>query len=237
LYHLAYGKHSLKIKPRNFIIDLPQIKALLGIATPGIFQFVIASGSWIYLAHLVAVTGGDNGSAGYQTALRLMMFFMLPAWGLSNAVATLVGQNLGAGELQRAHDSVMTTVKYNVSFSLAVTAIFFLFGKWMVSFFTTDPEVIAVAITAMRIMSVGFIVYALGMVMINTFNGAGDTWTPTYVNLAGFWLFQMPLAWLLAMHLKMGPEGVFIAIPVAETGISIASFILFKRGKWKKIKV
>ncbi len=236
-YHLFYGKHQLKIRISHFKPDFPVIKSLVGIATPGIFQFVIASCSWVFLAQLVATTGGDNGSAGYQTALRLMMFFMLPAWGMSNAASTLVGQNLGAQRIDRAEESVMKTVRYNVLFMLFVTVLFFFFGNWLVSFFTQDEAIKAVGRQALRIMSTGYIFYGIGMVMINTFNGAGDTWTPTWVNLCGFWLFQVPLAWFLAKHLSMGPEGVFIAIPVAETAISIAAFILFKKGRWKKTKV
>ncbi|HEY8387718.1 MAG TPA: MATE family efflux transporter, partial [Parasegetibacter sp.] len=213
------------------------IKSIIKIATPGILQFVIASCSWIFLAQLVATTGGDDGSAGYQTALRLMMFFLLPAWGMSNAASTLVGQNLGAGELKRAEDSVMKTVKYKIIYMLIITLAFFFLGDWMVSFFTTDENVIIVAKRAMRIISTAFVFYGVGTVMIHAFNGAGDTWTPTYLNFAGFWLFQIPLAWLLAKYFAMGPDGVFIAIPVAETSITIAAFILFRQGKWKKTKV
>ncbi|WP_118973593.1 MATE family efflux transporter [Taibaiella koreensis] len=237
VYHLFKGKHQLKIKIGHFIPDFKVIRALVGIATPGIFQFVIASCSWIFLAELVATTGGDAGSAGYQTALRLMMFFMLPAWGLSNAAATLVGQNLGAQNVQRAEQSVMKTVKYNVLFMLAVSIIFFLLGGWLVSFFSNDESIRSVARTALMIMSTGFIFYGIGMVMINAFNGSGDTWTPTWVNLFGFWTFQIPLAYLLAKYLEWGPKGVFVSIPVAETAITIAAFILFKRGRWKKKKV
>jgi putative MATE family efflux protein len=237
LYHLLNGKHQLTIKLSHFKPDFKVIKSLVSIATPGIFQFVIASCSWIFLAQLVATTGGDEGSAGYQTALRLMMFFMLPAWGLSNAASTLVGQNLGAKDIQRAEDAVMRTVKYNVLFMLCVSLIFFFLSDWLVSFFTTEPAIIAVAKQALHIMSIGFVFYGIGMVMINAFNGAGDTWTPTWVNLFGFWLFQIPFAYLLAKHLHMGPKGVFIAIPMAEAAITIAAFILFKRGKWKHKRV
>jgi len=237
VYHLFGSKHQMKIRLSHFIPDFKVIRSLVGIATPGIFQFVIASCSWIFLAELVATTGGDTGSAGYQTALRLMMFFMLPAWGLSNAASTLVGQNLGAQNVQRAEESVMKTVKYNVLFMLAVSIVFFMLGGWLVSFFSNDPAVCAVARTALMIMSAGFVCYGVGMVMINAFNGAGDTWTPTWVNLFGFWTFQIPLAYLLARYMEWGPKGVFVAIPVAETAITIAAFILFKKGRWKKIKV
>ena len=237
VYHLFSGNNVLKIKIAYFAPDFKQIKALVKIAAPGILQFVIASCSWIFLAQLVATTGGDNGSAGYQTALRIMMFFILPAWGLSNAAATLVGQNLGAKQIERAEKSVFTTAKYNVIFMATIMVITLCFGKYIISFFTNDEMVRTVAVEALQIMSVGFIFYGIGMVLINTFNGAGDTWTPTGINFFGFWLFQIPLAYVLAKHFNMGPTGVFIAIPVAETAITLAGIFFYKRGKWKRIQV
>lgn len=237
VYHLVSGKSLLKIHLPYFKPHFEQIKALLKIATPGIFQFIIASCSWIFLAQLVATTGGDHGSAGYQTALRLMMFFMLPAWGMSNSAATLVGQNLGAKQLDRAEQSVMKTAKYIVIYMISVMLFTFIGGYYFISFFTNDKQVQEVALQALQIMCLGYIFYGIGMVLISTFNGAGDTWTPTWVNFFGFWLFQIPLAFLLAKHFNMGPTGVFIAIPVAETGIAIAGYILFKKGRWKTIKV
>ncbi|ROH96723.1 MATE family efflux transporter [Chryseobacterium daecheongense] len=237
LYHLFIADSQVRIKTEYFKPDFTLIRSVIKIATPGIFQFVIASCSWIILAQLVATTGGENASAGYQTALRLMMFFMLPAWGLSNAASTLVGQNMGANEMLRAEQSVMKTVKYNVIFMLAVSLIFFILGDFLVSFFTQEEMIKSFAKNALHIMSVGFIFYGIGMVMINAFNGAGDTWTPTWVNFFGFWLFQIPLAYLLSKYLDMGPKGVFISIPAAETLITIVAFILFKKGKWKTIKV
>lgn len=237
VYHLFYGKGLLRLAARHFKIDMEIIRSVIKIATPGIFQFVIASCSWIVLARLVAVTGGEDGSAGYQTALRLMMFFMLPAWGLSGAASTLVGQNLGADAPDRAESCVIKTVQYNMIFMLIVSLVFFLLGDWLVSFFSEVETVRDTAKTAMYIMAAGFIFYGVGMVMINAFNGAGDTWTPTRINFFGFWLFQIPLAYLLAMHFEMGATGVFVAIPVAESAITIVSFILFKKGKWKMKKV
>lgn len=237
LWHLLKGDGVIKIKSHHWKIDFPVIKNLIAIAAPGILQFVIGSCSWIFLAQLVAKTGGDHGSAGYQTAIRLMMFFFLPAWGLSNAAATLVGQNLGANQLQRAEESVLKTTWYNIIFMACVTVLFLSCGHWFVSFFTNDEQVRQVAIKALRIISTGYIFYGVGMVMINAFNGAGDTWTPTWINLFGFWLFQIPLAYLLARYLNWGPTGVFAAIPISETSITIASFILFKKGKWKTKKV
>ncbi|MDH5035394.1 MATE family efflux transporter [Chryseobacterium cucumeris] len=237
LYHLLVADTQIRIKLPYFKPNYSLIKSIIKIATPGIFQFVIASCSWIFLAELVATTGGENASAGYQTALRLMMFFMLPAWGLSNAASTLVGQNMGANEMLRAEQSVMKTVKYNVIFMLVVSLIFLFMGNFLVSFFTQEMAIKDFAKNALQIMSIGFIFYGIGMVMINAFNGAGDTWTPTWVNLFGFWLFQIPLAYFLSKYLDLGPKGVFISIPAAETLITIVAFILFKKGKWKTIKV
>jgi putative MATE family efflux protein len=237
LYHLLIADTQIRIQSKYFKPDFEIIKSVIKIATPGIFQFVIASCSWIFLAQLVATTGGENASAGYQTALRLMMFFLLPAWGLSNAASTLVGQNMGANEMLRAEQSVMKTVKYNVIFMVTVSIIFFFMGDFLVGFFTNEPEIKTIATNALHIMAVGFIFYGIGMVMINAFNGAGDTWTPTWVNLCGFWLFQIPLAYFLSKYFGMGPKGVFISIPVTETLITIVAFILFKKGKWKTVKV
>lgn len=237
LYHLFNGRGILKIIPSYFIPDLEQIKALIKIAAPGVLQFVIASCSWIFLAQLVATTGGDHGSAGYQTALRIMMFFILPAWGLSNAAATLVGQNLGAKKIERAEKSVFTTAKYNVIFMAIITVITLVFSSSLISFFTNDLIIQKIAVEALQTMCLGYVFYGIGMVLINTFNGAGDTWTPTMINFFGFWLFQIPLAYLLAKYYKLGPTGVFIAIPIAETAITLASIVLYKRGKWKRIKV
>ncbi|TDE46840.1 MATE family efflux transporter [Flavobacterium rhamnosiphilum] len=237
LYHLFNGRGILKIIPSYFIPDLEQIKALVKIAAPGVLQFVIASCSWIFLAQLVATTGGDHGSAGYQTALRIMMFFILPAWGLSNAAATLVGQNLGAKKIERAEKSVFTTAKYNVIFMAIITVITLIFSRSLISFFTNDLIIQKIAVEALQTMCLGYVFYGIGMVLINTFNGAGDTWTPTMINFFGFWLFQIPLAYLLSKYYKMGPTGVFIAIPIAETAITLASIVLYKRGKWKRIKV
>jgi putative MATE family efflux protein len=237
LYHLFNGKNIIKVHLAYLKPQWEQIKAILKVAIPGILQFVIGSCSWIFLAELVATTGGDHGSAGYQTSIRLVMFFLLPAWGMSNAAATLVGQNLGAKEFSRAEESVLKTVKYNVIYMGGVTLITFLAGGYLTAFFTNDVQVKEVATQALRILSAGYIFYGIGMVMMSAFNGAGDTWTTTWVNFFGFWLFQVPLAYVLDKHFKMGITGVFIAIPIAETSMAIASYFLFKTGRWKKVKV
>lgn len=237
LYHLAKGSGNLKVKLAYLKPHFDQIKAIVKVAAPAVLQFVIASCSWIFLAELVATTGGDHGSAGYQTALRLMMFFMLPAWGLSNAAATLVGQNMGAKQMDRAEKSVFTTMKYSVIFMAVVMLLFLSLGHLFASFFTEDKQVIAVATEALRILSYGFVLYGIGMVLISAFNGSGDTWTPTKINVVAFWFFQIPFAYFLAKYLEMGPTGVFIAIPVAEAGITLASYLIFKKGNWKKTAV
>jgi putative MATE family efflux protein len=237
VWHLFNGRNMLKIVFAYFTPDWEQIRAIIKIASPAVLQFVIASCSWIFMTQLVASTGGDIGSAGYQTAMRLMMFFLLPAWGLSNSAATMVGQNLGAKESGRAEQAVLKTAKYNAIYMCLVMVISLVGAEMLTAFFTNDIEVQKVAVEALRIIALGYVFYGIGMVMINAFNGAGDTWTPTKVNFVGFWLFQIPLAYLLAKYFEMGPTGVFIAIPVSETMITITGFILFKRGKWKTVKV
>lgn len=237
LYNLFNGKGMLKIAATYLIPDREQIKSLVSIAAPAMLQFVIASCSWIFLAELVATTGGDTGSAGYQSALRIMMFFMLPAWGLSGAAATLVGQNLGAQQVDRAERSVLVTAKFSLIYMGAIMVICLLAADTMMGFFTNDPRVHTIAVQAIRILSAGYLFYGIGMVLLNAFNGAGDTTTPTWINFFGFWLFQIPMAYLLAKQLNWGPTGVFWAIPIAETAMSIVSFIMFKRGRWKRIQV
>ncbi len=233
LYHLFWGNGKIRIRMKHFVLDMPIIRSLTKISLPAIFQFVIASCSWIILARLVAITGGDEGSAGYQTALRLMMFFMLPAWGLSGAASTLVGQNLGAKLPERAEASVMKTVQFNVWYMVLVSVIFFALADPLVTIFTGSPEVRGVAKTAMYIMASGFVFYGVGMVLLNAFNGSGDTWTPTKINFVGFWLFQIPLAYVMAVYFRMGDTGVFWAVPIAESAITVATYFIFRKGKWK----
>ena len=237
LYHLFHGTNQMKLSVRHIKFDWAIIKSLVGIASPGTLQFIIGSCSWIVLARLVAETGHSEASAGYQTAIRIVIFFLLPAWGMSNAAATLVGQNLGARQPERAESSVIATAKYNTIFMALVSVLFLSAAGPIVSLFTTEPAVRQIAVQALRIISFGYIFYGIGMVMANAFNGAGDTWTPTIINLFGFWVFQIPLALLLAKTFALGPTGVFIAIPVAETSITIAAYILFRKGKWKKVNI
>lgn len=236
LYHLFDGKGIIRMRIAYFLPDWKQIRQVIGIATPGTIQFLVASGSWIVLTAIVAKSG-EAASAGYITAIRIVMFFILPAWGLSNAAATLVGQNLGAGLPERAEESVLKTAKYNAIFMGVVTLVFFLTAPYIVGFFAEKEETRRIAKEAMLIISSGYIFYGIGMVMANAFNGAGDTRTPTVINAFGFWAFQIPLAFFLSGTLALGATGAFIAIPVAETAIAAAAFIMFRKGRWKRVKV
>lgn len=236
-YHLFKGDGVLQFQKRHFLWDQEQIKSIVRIGWPATLQFLIASGSWIVLTRLVAETGGTDASAGFQIALRNFVFFILPAWGLSNAAATLVGQNLGAGQIDRAEKSVLITAKYNAIF-MGFVMFLFLFGAHpIIHFFTADEAVAGFGVLAMQILGTGFIFYGIGMVMIQALNGAGDTKTPTLINFVCFWLFQIPLAYALSTGVNLNSTGAFVAIPVAETLIALLAWYFFKRGKWKEVKV
>lgn len=237
-YYLFWNKKgAINLGKEHFIIDFPLMKSLVKIAWPATFQFIIASGSWIVLSQLVAVTGGTHASAGYQVAIRNVVFFILPAWGLSNAAATLVGQNLGAKQPGRAEKSVMLTTKYNALFMSFVMLLFIFFAKPIISIFTQVPEDLHFGAQSLQIMGTGYIFYGIGMVMIQALNGAGDTRTPTRINLICFWFFQIPLAYFLVKVLKTGVAGAFISIPIAETALALAAWYYFKKGKWKEVKI
>ncbi len=236
-YHLFKGSGILKFHAYHFNWDGKIIRSIINIASPATIQFVIASGSWIVLARLVAETGGTTASAGYQIAIRNVVFFILPAWGLSNAAATLVGQNLGAKQPHRAEQSVLITAKYNAIFMGIVMLLFLFFATPIIRIFTQDAAVVEFGARALQIMGAGYIFYGLGMVMIQALNGAGDTKTPTIINLVCFWAFQIPLAYFLANGLGWKSTGAFIAIPIAETLIALIAWYYFKKGKWKEVKV
>jgi len=237
VYHLIKGTSNVRIKAKHFKFEWTMMKMLIKIAWPATFQFLIASGSWIVLAALVAKTGGTSASAGYQVALRNVVFFILPAWGLSNAAATLVGQNLGAKQPERAEQSVLMTAKYNAFFMSAVMLMFMFFASPIIGVFTNDPDVHHTGTLALRIIACGYTFYGIGMVMAQALNGAGDTKTATLINFFGFWIFQIPLAFVLAKWMNMGAVGSFISIPVAESFMAITAYIFFKKGKWKTVVV
>ena len=234
-YHLFKGDGVIRLRKRHLHLDISLLKNMAGIASPATMQFLISSGSWIVLTYIVSSTGGTEASAGYQVAIRNVVFFILPAWGLSNAAATLVGQNLGAGQPDRAVKSVMLTAKYNAIFMSFVLLIFLFFARPIANLFTNDIGVQVIAAKALRIIGLGYICYGIGMVMIQALNGSGDTKTPTWINFVCFWLFQIPLAFILAKPFGLGPTGSFIAIPVAETLIALVAWWYFRKGGWKKV--
>jgi putative MATE family efflux protein len=235
-YHLFKGKGLIKVHRQNLPIRFDIIASLLKVSAGGTAQFLIASASWIFLVRIMS-TFGSTTVAGYTIAIRLIVFAILPAWGMANASATLVGQNLGAGFPDRAEKSVWRAGFLNMVFLGFVTIIFLVFSKSLLGFFTTDPEVLQNGIRCLQIVSLGYIFYAYGMVLSQSFNGAGDTKTPTIVNLFGFWLFQIPLAYVLALVLDVGSPGVYAAISIAESAIAIALILIFRQGKWKAVKI
>src|ERR1700744_453594 len=236
LYYLFRGSGQLRIVRRYFLPSWTIIRGLLAVAWSGTFQFLINSASWILMARLIA-RFGDTAIAGYQVSIRVLLFFLLPAWGMSNAAATLVGQNLGAGLPGRAVLSVRVTAKYNAVFMGLVALFFLVSGAPVVNFLNKDPQVAAVAIHALHIITLGYVFYGVGMVLTSAFNGAGDTLTPTIINLFCFWAFQIPLAYWLALSLGLGPTGVFWAIVLTESTLTVVSFVIFRRGKRKKKKI
>ena len=212
------------------------LKRLLRLSLTGMLKFLVATASWIGLVRIIALSG-SSALAGYTIALRIIVFAILPAWGMSNAVATLVGQNLGAAKPQRAERAVWVTGFYNMIFLAGVTVVFLVFAEPLVRLFTRDPGVIPYAADCLRLVSYGYVFYAYGMVMVQAFNGAGDTTTPTIINLFCYWLWQIPLAYALAVPLGLGAQGVFWAITVAESTIAVVGMLAFRRGRWKAVKV
>jgi len=235
-YRLARGTDRLPSLARHLRADLTVLWRLLRVSFTGILQFAIANTSWIGLVRIVSMFGAA-AVAGYTIAIRILIFVILPSWGLSNAAATLVGQNLGAGKPDRAETAVWRTGLYNMLFLGLVGVALILFAEPTVRLFTHDPEVVPLAATSIRILSYGNIGYAYGMIMLQAFNGAGDTVTPTWVNLFGFWFLEIPLAYWLAIPMNLRSKGVYFAIVIAECSIALAGILLFRRGKWKKQQI
>jgi len=236
LYHLLKGKGLIKLHAQNLIIKWNIVWNLLKVSAGGTAQFVIASASWIFLVRIVS-NFGSSALAGYTIAIRVIVFAILPAWGMANAAATLVGQNLGANQPDRAEKSVWRTAFFNMIFLGLVTILFFSMADPILRLFTSDEAVLENGILCLQIVSLGYIFYAYGMVISQAFNGAGDTATPTVLNFFGFWTFQIPLAYALAIIFDFGPPGVYAAISIAESCIAIVAIIIFKRGKWKLVKI
>ena len=232
LYVLFSMKSRIKLAFHQLALHWEIVTSLLKTSIGGVLQFLIATASWVALVRIVSEYGSD-AVAGYTIAIRVVMFSILPAWGLSNAAATLVGQNLGAQLPARAEKSVWTIAKYNVAFMLFVAFVFYAFAPGIIGLFINDPVVESYGINCLRYVSYGYGFYALGMVLVQSFNGAGDTVTPTAINFVCYWIFQIPLAYGLAGFYELGPDGVFLAIAIAESIIALVAFAVFRRGSWK----
>jgi putative MATE family efflux protein len=232
LYYLCRSNRRIQLGLKDLVLRIAVILTLIRISAGGIAQFLIATASWVFLMRLVSVYGSD-AVAGYTIALRVMIFVILPAWGLSNAVATLVGQNLGAQKVDRAVSTVWQVAKYNVIYMVTVSLILIAMPQLIMETFTREPNAIDYGVDALRIMSYSFGFMGLGMVAIQAFNGAGDTMTPTWINGFCYWLVQIPLAYLLAMQMQMGPYGVFWAVFTAEFLMGLVGLLWFLRGSWK----
>jgi putative MATE family efflux protein len=235
-YRLMRGTERIRVLRKQIRLNLHVLWRLVRVSLTGIVQFAIQNTSWIGLVRIVSFFGAA-AVAGYTIAIRIVIFVILPSWGLSNAAATLVGQNLGAKHPERAEKSVWRTGFYNMLFLGGVGLIFVVFAGPIVRLFTQDPLVLPLAASCLRLVSYGNIGYAYGMVMLQAFNGAGDTVTPTIVNLFGFWLLEIPLAYWLAMRTGLRSNGVYLSIVIAECAVAVASVVLFRRGRWKQRKI
>jgi len=233
---LFFGWGRIKIGIKNFVINLPVMWSLIKVSLGGIGQFLIGTSSWVFLMRLVSEFGSEV-LAGYTISIRVMMFTLMPAWGMSNAAATLVGQNLGAKRPERAEISVWKTGKYNAIFMAVISVIYLIFAKYIIGLFSDVADVVNYGALSLQVIAAGYIFYAYGMVVTQSFNGAGDTRTPTVINFFCFWVFQLPFAYLAAFTFDWGPSGIFIAITLAEILIAMVSVWLFRKGKWKTVQV
>jgi len=231
-YLLFNGKKRIKLMTKHLIVNFRIMTKLLKLSFGSIGQNLIGTSSWIALVRIISLFGSEV-VAGYTIAMRIIGFTLLPSWGISNAASTLVGQNLGAKKPDRAERSVWITGWVNMILLGIIGLILVLFPETFIRFFINDENVVISGVLGLRIVSIGFIAYGLGMVLVNSFNGAGDTSTPLKINIFAFWLVEIPLAWLLAIKAGFNEEGVFIAIVVAESLMTIIALIVFRRGKWK----
>jgi putative MATE family efflux protein len=236
LWQLGSGKNRVVVAARQVRLNVPVMLRLLKVSATGILQFLLATASWMALVRIVA-SFGSAAVAGYTIAIRMLIFTILPSWGLSNAAATLVGQNLGAGKPERAETSVYRTAFYNMIYLGLISLAFIFFPAPLASIFTGEPAVLKTATACLSIFGIAFLSYGWGMVLIQAFNGAGDTITPTVLNFIAFWLFQIPVACLLAFHFSMGPRGAFWAVPAADIVLTVGSFVMFRRGTWKQQRI
>ena len=236
LFFLTRPGRRVRVARRHLALRPAVMAQIARLSGAGTLQTMIGTASWVGLVRIIS-TFGSAALAGYTVGIRVVIFALLPSIGLSNAAATLVGQGLGAGKPERAEEAVWKAGFYNLCFLGAIGVVFVLFAGPIVSAFTRDPAVAAHAAACLRVVASGFLFYAYGMVFTQSFNGAGDTWTPTVLNFVVFWLFEIPLAYALAVPLGMGPLGVFLAITLAFSALAVASGLLFRRGRWKTRRV
>jgi putative MATE family efflux protein len=236
LYFLFFGSSIVKINTKNMPLKWDIVWTMLKVSAGATGQFLISSASWMVLGRIIAKFG-TTAVAGYTFAVRVMIFTLLPSWGMANAAATLVGQNLGAGKPDRAEASVWKAGIYNMIFLGLVMGLFLLGSESIIRIFTEDEAVVTYGTEALQVVALGYIFYGYGMVVNQAFNGAGDTVTPTYIALFGFWFFQIPLAYVLALHTGLETRGVYAAIAIAETVMAIIGIIIFRKGKWKTVKI
>ncbi|WP_438710878.1 MATE family efflux transporter [Aquimarina muelleri] len=233
---LFYGWSKIKIGVKDIIFRAGVMLNLIKVSLGGIGQFIIGTSSWVFLMRIMAEFGSEV-LAGYTIAIRVLMFTLMPSWGMSNAAATLVGQNLGASKPERAEQSVWKTAKYNTCFMGAVSMVYLLFAETIIKIFSNEMLIVEYGALSLRVIAAGYIFYAYGMVIIQSFNGAGDTKTPTVINFFCFWVFQLPFAYFAALVMDWGAIGVFLAITFAEILIAILGVFWFRKGKWKEVKV
>lgn len=233
---LFFGYRRIRLLLSDVAVNFKVMWNLVRVSLGAIAQFLIGTSSWVFLMRLMSEFGSEV-LAGYTIALRVIMFTFLPSWGMSNAAATLVGQNLGARQAERAERSVWVTGKYNAIFMLLVSLFYLFFARQIILWFNTSPAVVENGALCLRIIASGYIFYAYGMVISQAFNGAGDTRTPMKINLIAFWLFQLPFAYLAAIHLNWGAKGIFLAIVLAEVLLSVMAILWFRRGDWKRVEV
>lgn len=232
LYHLFGGKDIIRIGRRHLVLVREVSMRLLSVGWNGAAQYLIASASWIFLVRIIA-DFGPSALAGYTISIRVIIFTILPAWGIANAASTLVGQHLGAKQPQQAEHAAWLASRYTMYFMLIVAILYITLATPIIAFFDSTPEVVRVGVQSLQIISLGYIFFAYGMVLSQAFNGAGDTRTPMILNLISFWLVEIPLAWGLATGLGWGPMGVFIAVAFAESLVAILSIVIFRKGRWK----
>ena len=233
LYLLQRKGGRIHIARRHMKIRFDVMKRVLRLSLGGIGQSIIATSSWIGLMRIMAVFGSES-LAGYTIAIRIIIFSILPSWGMSNAAATLVGQNLGANKPGRAERSVWISGFVNMVFLVGIAVVFFSSAEFLVRLFATEPKVVEIGAKCLRYLSLGYVSYAYGMVMTQAFNGAGDTATPTKINFLCFWLLEIPLACVLALTFGLDEVGVFLSIIIAESALGLLGIVLFRRGKWKE---